>query len=573
LGSGVTITRTGGGSATTDSSGNYTLTGVANGSYTVTPSKTGFTFTPTSKAVTVNGANVTAVTFTATQNVTSSTIMIDSQTRKDQANASSTVISPTFSTTAGNELLLAFISADYRQGLNTTVRSVSGGGLTWVLVTRTQVQKGTAEIWRAFATAPLSGASVKATLSQSVTSSMTVMSFTGVDPSGTNGSGAIGAVAHGNSSGGAPTATLVTTRNNSLVVGVGNDPKNDVARTAGPGQTLVHQYLDSSGNTYWMQMMSAATPVSGSRVTINDSAPTRDAYNLSLAEILVAPAGVTQTSIVTRTSMKAATTRTSMMAAVSETPADASSSAAALTTDLAGIAVTNACSPGGLVAITGSALTDQSPQTPSSFPLPTQLAGLQVAVNGIPAPILFASDSQVKFQCPLLAPGTPLEIALVGTTGSAVSTAASTMLPAAPELFTYNATNQGVVLTGAAKKIAMLADPSVPSRPAQPGEILTIYASGLGDFAGILPAGAQVPSGAPILLTNHVRVIVGGVDLDPISATLAPNTVGLSQVEIQLPAGVPTGPAVPLYLQVVLPDGTVLESNEVTVAIDDTTNR
>ena len=48
---------------TADASGNYTFTGMANGSYTVTPSNTGFTFTPASQAVTVSSASVTGINF------------------------------------------------------------------------------------------------------------------------------------------------------------------------------------------------------------------------------------------------------------------------------------------------------------------------------------------------------------------------------------------------------------------------------------------------------------------------------------------------------------------------------
>lgn len=68
-GSGATVALSGAASATTtaDSSGNFTFTGLANGTYTITPSHTGFTFSPSSLAVTVNGANVSSgVTFTAT---------------------------------------------------------------------------------------------------------------------------------------------------------------------------------------------------------------------------------------------------------------------------------------------------------------------------------------------------------------------------------------------------------------------------------------------------------------------------------------------------------------------------
>lgn len=63
--SGVTMTLSGaaGGSTTTDAFGRYRFTGLANGNYTITPSMTGFTFTPTSRNVTVNNANVTGVNF------------------------------------------------------------------------------------------------------------------------------------------------------------------------------------------------------------------------------------------------------------------------------------------------------------------------------------------------------------------------------------------------------------------------------------------------------------------------------------------------------------------------------
>jgi hypothetical protein len=50
---------------TANGSGNFSFTGLTSGSYTVTPSKSGFTFTPANRAVTVNAANVSGVSFTA----------------------------------------------------------------------------------------------------------------------------------------------------------------------------------------------------------------------------------------------------------------------------------------------------------------------------------------------------------------------------------------------------------------------------------------------------------------------------------------------------------------------------
>src|SRR5579863_4607943 len=185
----------------------------------------------------------------ATESVWGS-IGIDSTPSVNVSKASSTITSPGFSTTQGNELLLAFINTDYLSGANTTVKSVTGAGLIWVLVVRSNAQSGTSEIWRAFAPGPLANVSVAATLSQSVVSSMTVMSYAGVDTSGTSGAGAIGATASKSASSGAPTATLITTRNNSWVFGTGNDYDNAIARTLGPGQSLVHEDLTPAGDTY-----------------------------------------------------------------------------------------------------------------------------------------------------------------------------------------------------------------------------------------------------------------------------------------------------------------------------------
>jgi serine protease len=60
------IVSTGSATATTNSSGAYTLSGLSNGTYTLTPSLGGYTFSPTTRSVTVSGANVTGQNFTGT---------------------------------------------------------------------------------------------------------------------------------------------------------------------------------------------------------------------------------------------------------------------------------------------------------------------------------------------------------------------------------------------------------------------------------------------------------------------------------------------------------------------------
>jgi len=153
-------------------------------------------------------------------------------------------------------------------------------------VKRTNVQSGDAEIWAVFAPSLLTNVTITATVSQKVVCSISLMSFTGVDTTiGTTLPNAVGATGTANVRTGAPPAALVTTRNNSWVFGVGNDYDNAIARSAGTGQTVVHQFLTPTGDTYWVQMQNATTPLGGTSVSINDVAPTGDRYNLTTVEV------------------------------------------------------------------------------------------------------------------------------------------------------------------------------------------------------------------------------------------------------------------------------------------------
>jgi hypothetical protein len=66
-GSEATVTLSGpdGASTTTDSSGNYAFSGLSSNSFTVTPSKAGFSFTPSSRTVTANGSSIIGLDFTS----------------------------------------------------------------------------------------------------------------------------------------------------------------------------------------------------------------------------------------------------------------------------------------------------------------------------------------------------------------------------------------------------------------------------------------------------------------------------------------------------------------------------
>ncbi|WP_258046262.1 galactose oxidase-like domain-containing protein [Leifsonia shinshuensis] len=241
---------------------------------------TSYTYTVTARDA---AGNVSAASNSATATAVSGprTITVDKLVTKHQGTAASMVAVGGLTTTGTNELLLAFVSSDGSSA--SQIASVTGGGLTWTLRQRSNGQPGTAEIWQAVAPVPLSNVTVTATQkSGSWQSSLTVAGFLGADT-------ATGAVAAANAFSGAPTATLTTTRAGSWVWGAGTDWSTAHARTVGAGQTLVDQYLSPSGDAYWLQRTNTPTATTGTAVTINDTAPTTDMWDLALVEILPAP--------------------------------------------------------------------------------------------------------------------------------------------------------------------------------------------------------------------------------------------------------------------------------------------
>jgi len=186
-------------------------------------------------------------------------------------------VAASVSTTKTSDLLVAFVAGDQPNPPAGQTASVTGGGLTWTLARRTNAQPGTAEIWTAPAGAVLTNTSITATVAQATNVELTVIAFA-------NSSG-VGAVGGGSGWGTAPTATLTTTRANSWVFGVGFDWTAGNARTVGANQTLQDQRVQQGG-TFWTQSQNSPTATSATAVTINDTAPTSDQWDLAIIEIL-----------------------------------------------------------------------------------------------------------------------------------------------------------------------------------------------------------------------------------------------------------------------------------------------
>jgi hypothetical protein len=272
------------GSTQSAATGLLTTAGLAVGTVTLQASATVpagnvISQNPAAGALVVPGTTINLVVSTGVAPTIAATV-----TRNSSVQAR-TITSPAI-TPGANTLLVALISTDAPDPCcapNTVVNTVTNNGtaLTWTRAVRSNTQLGTSEIWWAFTPAAHAAMTVTATTNNLVAASLTVMSFTGA-ASSLVGAASVAA----NAASGPMLASLITTRANSIVIGVGNDWDAPRVLTAGTGQTIINQFNPAVGDTYWSQR-SGVIPVAGTSVTINDTyaGAMADRWNLALIEI------------------------------------------------------------------------------------------------------------------------------------------------------------------------------------------------------------------------------------------------------------------------------------------------
>jgi trimeric autotransporter adhesin len=237
----------------------------------------------------------------------------------------------------------------------------------------------------------------------------------------------------------------------------------------------------------------------------------------------------------------------------------------------ASLSTASVCSPGSLATIFGVGFTTQDPAPASQIPLPTQVAGVQVLANGQALPLLYASSTQVNFQCPLSAAGSDLTISIQAEDGTTIDAFQGTMAEATPGVYSLDESGagQGVVFIANAGMLAMPVAAGYAGRPVHQGEYLTIWVNGLGPVSGTAPVpGTPAPSDQLLTTQDAAVTVLGGTQLTPLFSGIAPSLIGTYQLNVQVPMDAPIGSAIPIYVQVTLSDGTVVKSNLVTIAVD-----
>jgi uncharacterized protein (TIGR03437 family) len=241
-----------------------------------------------------------------------------------------------------------------------------------------------------------------------------------------------------------------------------------------------------------------------------------------------------------------------------------------VTSDSAANSFAVGLAPGTFTALYGSQLA--SATSVATAPFPVSLGGVKVLVNGTPAPIYFASPSQIDFVMPWEAAGAKANIQVVTSAGPSNTVAAA--IQTAPQIFTTNqqGSGQGAVLVAGTSTIVAPAGAFPGSRPAAKGEYISIYTTGLGSVQNQPGDGAIATGLSPTTTQPVVRIgcpaANGGVAFCSAPAQfagLAPGFVGLYQVNVQIPSDALSGGQVPLQLSYT--GGAGRPSNIVTIAI------
>lgn len=207
--------------------------------------------------------------------------------------------------------------------------------------------------------------------------------------------------------------------------------------------------------------------------------------------------------------------------------------------------ITNSVAPGEYVSIFGTGLSP-STLTAQSYPLQTNLGGVQVMVNGVAAPLDYVSPTQINLVLPVETPTynsfATFQVINNGATSNQVTVYTS---GSAPGVFaiTGNGIGAAAVTHGDGSLVTQ-------NSPAVAGETLVLYVTGLGSVSPSVPDGVAAPASPLSYATENIGIQIQDQDgnlyppdtpVTPSFAGLTPGFAGLYQINFVVPSGVPSG--------------------------------
>ena len=167
-----------------------------------------------------------------------------------------------------------------------------------------------------------------------------------------------------------------------------------------------------------------------------------------------------------------------------------------------------------------------------------QTAGVQVLLNGAALPLLYVSDTQINFYVPQSATQGSATLTVATPSGAKASTTVN-VVAVQPGIFSGGVLHAGTSV-------------SALTTPVHAGDYIEIYCTGLGPTQTV--GSLQETVLTPI-------VFIGATPVEPVYSGLAPGSLGLYQVNVQVPAGIAPG------VQALLMSVDLAHSNQVNIAV------
>ncbi len=222
---------------------------------------------------------------------------------------------------------------------------------------------------------------------------------------------------------------------------------------------------------------------------------------------------------------------------------------------------------GGLVAIFGSDLATGT-VSGDTIPLSAAIAGTSVTFNGISAPLLFVSTGQVNAQLPwdvLPAGTTSGTVNIVVTKNGQISAPVSVQVgPLSPGIFSIpNGAGYAVAVNNADGSVAapVGAIPGIVTHPAKIGDVIILYANGLGAVDSPVANGAASADKLRTALTTPT-LLINGVQAQVLFAGLTPQFPGVNQINFFVPS-VAVGDSLPIQIK----EGGITSTDKVVMSV------
>jgi uncharacterized protein (TIGR03437 family) len=179
--------------------------------------------------------------------------------------------------------------------------------------------------------------------------------------------------------------------------------------------------------------------------------------------------------------------------------------------------------------------------------LPDELGCVGVAVGGQRARISFAGANQINAQVPTTSNLGVVPVSVILNPGTANERASAISYlrldPWAPSLFVYAGTQSAAARFQDGTPVGTTAA-NAAAKPAKVGDIIAIYANGLGTTDPAYNSGDLIP--APAKITGPLTILFNGSTVDPaniVYAGLSPGAPSsLYQINLRIPANARKGP-------------------------------